>query len=178
MTKDQDFRTDLMADPMDEGEPLPIFQTLPEIDFGADEMADMKRSVHELIHARAVEAAIDESHDAAAETDPEDVTPMPARRWSWRIPRRLKGASASAGLRVAAAFAAVALATSLLVPSFAPQPLQVAQSPGVDSTSARIEWAAALAEAEALPLVENLNSDAELIQIEGDGMSVVVAAIQ
>ena len=192
MTNDNDFRTDdsMTSDSieqMDEGQPLPIFQNLPELEFGADELAGMKRSVHELIHARAVEAAIEEGHDAA-EADHEDTAPNPApnsapRRWARRIPRQFRqlrfaqNTVSSAGLRVAAAFGAVALATSLLVPSFAPQPLQVAQSP-VDSASTRIELAAALAEAEALPLVENLNSEADLIQIEDDGMSVVVAAIQ
>ena len=181
MTKDHEFPTaHRMADLPDEGEPLPIFQNLPEIDLGTDDLTDMKRSVHELIHARAVEAAIEEGHGATAL--------QPARRssvssWARRLPRRLgktlgkvalEKVTVSAGLRVAAAFAAVALATSLLVPAFAPQPLEVAGAPLLASGPTSAE----LAEIESLPLVENLGSAADLIQIEDDEMSLVVAAIQ
>ena len=173
MTKENDLRA---ADSLDEGEPLTFFQDLPRIDLGADDLADMKRSVHELIHARAVEAAIEEGHGGVPSVSRRRTDGMRARirpfsRW-------LRTVSSSAGLRVAAAFAAVVLTTSLLVPSFAPEPLQVAQAPLVASTPSSADLAAALAEIESLPLVENLGSDAELIQIEDDEMSLVVAAIQ
>ena len=175
MKKDQDLHA---ADPrsglFDEGEPLPIFQNLPDVDFGADELADMKRSVHELIHARAVEAAIEEGH--ANPSAAPDRLSRDARTWARRVPRRLRATASAAGLRVAAGFAAVALATSLLVPSLAPTPLQVVEAP--HGVSAGVELAAALAEAESLPLVENLDGDAELIQIEDAEISLVVAAIQ
>lgn len=173
MNQDQDLH----------GEPLPIFQNLPEIDFGADELSDMKRSVHELIHARAVEAAIEEGHEDYENTDASEPSNVGPRAWVRRIPRRvraarLREATASAGLRVAAGFCAVALATSLLVPSFAPAPLEVAEAPRMASVPASFELSAALAEAESLPLVENLDGATELIQIEDEEMSLVVAAIQ
>lgn len=155
--------------PDTEGEPIQIFQNLPAIELEAGELADMKRSVHELLRSKAIDA------EASAE-----APSLPDRdRSRGTFLRRLRAASSSAvpssALRLAAAFGGVVLAASLLVPSFAPQPLAVsAQGPGAAYLPSRAELAAV----EALPLVENLGSDIELIQIEDDEMSVVVAAIQ
>ena len=152
-----------------EGEPLGLFQNLPAVDLGDWEMgeqdlADMKRSVHELIHARAVEAAIDPSTPSR----PRGTSSTPSSTFA------AISTPMSATLRIAAAFGAVALATSLLVPAFAPQPLRVGSAPIAAYAPTRAE----LAVVEALPLVENLGSDTELIQIEDAEMSLVVAAVR
>jgi hypothetical protein len=158
---------------MTEGEPLGIFQNLPAADLGdwqlgEQDLAEMKRSVHELIHARAVEAAIDPS----TQSRPRRAGSTSGSTSGSRSVSR--SVSRSATLRIAAAFGAVALATSLLVPTFGPQPLRVGSSPFASYAPTRAELAAV----EALPLVENLGSDIELIQIEDAEMSLVVAAIR
>ncbi|MDA8017833.1 MAG: hypothetical protein MPN21_10340 [Thermoanaerobaculia bacterium] len=157
------YRNDLP----DESEPLRIFQSLPEVEWDSQDLTDMKRSVHEMIRAKSVEAALDVESTPSM---PKRVSEL--RHWL-RVATSARVVS-SQPLRIAAAFGAVAVTTSLLISSFSLQPIQVAPMPLAASTPTSPE----LTSIEALPLVENLDSATELIQIEDSEMSLVVAAIQ
>lgn len=167
------YETHDLPKSVDRSDPLSLFQNLPTLELSAQDLADMKRSVHEMRRAKAIEA------ESTAATPPRRAG-LRAGAWTAAFGRF---ADVSHALRVAAAFVLLIGASSLL-PSLGFQPMQVAQLDAaanyrgvydrVYSGPSRAEREAA----DALPLVENVLGEPELIQIEDSEMSLVVAAIQ
>lgn len=157
-----------------DADPLLFFRRLPAPELDADELADVKRSVHELRRAKAIEAESAEPPSAAVR-----------RRWLERARATGRSAWRSPMLRLAAALVAAVLSVSLLLPALSTSP---ASSPAISpadpagalaavngSAGAVPAGSGALAEPmENLPLVENFSGDSELIQIETPDMSMVV----
>jgi hypothetical protein len=176
------YETPQFPESADPNDPLRLFQSLPTLELSAQELSDMKRSVHEMRRAKAIEA---ESTTAPpprrAATGSAGILPAAFRRFTAGSTGRFTAwnagilpAALSRPLRLAAAFVLL-IGASLLLPTLGSQPMQVAHlTAGVPTYSgpSRAEREAA----EALPLVENVTDEADLIQIEDSEMSLVVIA--
>jgi hypothetical protein len=154
-----------------EGDPLAIFHRLPEPAVGNSDISAMKAAVAELRRAREISRRSDEisgifpaadlPEGALAERPSADKSPARRRRvQAWRLP------AAAAALFATALFFSGSGSTS-----FQPA-LATADSVAAEAAAA---LHAAADGASYLPLVEDLDPrQAELIQIEDDGLSLVV----
>lgn len=150
MNDDRDLRDERLP----AQDPLAIFHQLPAPRVGESDVASMKAAVAELRRARELARRSDQ-----LVTETELVAPLPAARVA-RLPRT--------AWRTAAAAAAL-LAVAVLFGG----PGRIAVSP--ETAVAAAPETAPEGTANHLPLVEDLDpQQAELIQIEDDGMSLVV----
>lgn len=152
-----------------DGDPLAIFHRLPERAVGGNEISAMKAAVAELRRARELSRRSDEISGIFPADLPDSIFPerpladkAPARRrrtQAWRLP----------------AAAAALLATTLFFGGSGGGGGDTVQPAGPLAAEAAPFLSPAADGASYLPLVEDLDPrQAELIQIEDDGLSLVV----